>query len=90
MTIPKAAHHPGTALLFADWVLRPDNSAAQAQWQAQAVGTYAGNTAYNEGVKDYPTLLTSSEILTKGKWKLAVTGARRTIWNQAWTEIQAG
>jgi len=90
MTIPKAAKHPGTALLFADWVLRPDNSAAQAQWQAQAVGTYAGNSAYNEGVKDYPTLLTSSEILTKGKWKLAVTGARRTIWNQAWTEIQAG
>jgi spermidine/putrescine transport system substrate-binding protein len=90
MTIPKTATHPGTALLFADWVLRPDNSAAQAQYQAQAVGTYTGNTAYNAGVKQYPSLVTGTDILTKGKWKLALTGARRTLWNQAWTEIKAG
>jgi spermidine/putrescine transport system substrate-binding protein len=90
MTIPKAAHHPGTALVFADWVLRPDNSAAQAAWQAQAVGTYAGNSAYNKGVKGFPSLITTSDILTKGKWKLTLTGARRTLWNQAWTEIKAG
>ena len=89
MSIPVRAQHPGTALLFIDWLLRPDNSAACVEWMGQANGTSTGNAAFNKLVRDFPFLQTSDAILTDGAWKRVPTGSQQQLWAQAWSKVQA-
>jgi spermidine/putrescine transport system substrate-binding protein len=89
MSIPAKAQHPGTALLFIDWVLRPDNSRACVEWMGQANGTTAGNAAFNQLVADFPFLQTSDEILARGAWKRVPTGGQQQLWAQAWSRVKA-
>src|SRR5579859_2790332 len=89
MSIPAKAQHPGTALLFIDWILRPDNSRACVANMGQANGTTAGNAAFNKLVADFPFLQTSDEILAKGAWKKVPTGAQQQLWAQAWSRVKA-
>lgn len=89
MSIGAKANHPGTALLFIDWVLRPDNSAACVENMGQATGTKAGDAKFNSLVSAYPFLQTSDTVLQHGSWKKVPTGPAATLWSQAWAKVQA-
>lgn len=89
MSIATKARHPGTALLFIDWVLRPDNSMACVENMGQANGTKAGNAKFNSLVSAYPFLQTSDDLLRAGRWKKVPTGSAAQLWNQAWARVQA-
>jgi spermidine/putrescine transport system substrate-binding protein len=89
MSIAAASEHPGTALLFIDWMLDPENSAKNASWTGYANGTTAGNAALNEVLADVPFLQTSDDILSSASWKETLTGDRKRMWTQEWARIKA-
>jgi spermidine/putrescine transport system substrate-binding protein len=90
LSIGKNAKHPGTALLFMDWLLRPDNNAALAKYIILKTGTKAGNEAFGEIVKKYPEFNFSDKLIHNRKnWKVAPTGAKLQLWNQAWAKVTA-
>lgn len=85
------AKSPGTALLFMDWLLRPDNSAKNSAFIGFPVGTKTGNAAFAKAVEAYPTLrpVAKESLLNKVQWERAFSGAAQRLWAQAWTRIQA-
>ncbi len=89
MSIGKNAKHPGTATLFIDWMLAPENAAKNAVYTAQLVGTRAGDAAYNKVTKDYPFFRFATGVLERGKWKLAPDAQRLRQWNQEWIRVKA-
>jgi spermidine/putrescine transport system substrate-binding protein len=90
MCIPTAAKHPGTAMLFITWMLNPKNMKANVDYIGYPVPTYAGLAAYDDLVKAYPFLKVGTDLIDKtSSWQQPLEGARETLWNQAWSEVQA-
>jgi spermidine/putrescine transport system substrate-binding protein len=89
MSIPSNAEHPGTALLFIDWMLDPKNSAKNASWTGYANGTTAGNAAVNEVLADVPFLQVPDSLLETADWKETLTGDRKRLWSQEWSRVKA-
>jgi spermidine/putrescine transport system substrate-binding protein len=90
LSIPKIAKHPGTALLFMDWCLRPDNSAAIAKAIGGPTGTTAGIAEYNKIVKAHPYLQFPASLgANKANWKQPPTKAAAQLWNTEWQKITA-
>jgi spermidine/putrescine transport system substrate-binding protein len=89
LSIGAKAKAPGTALLFMDWILDPQWSAANTKWQGQIVGTKASKPAFDMLTKDFPFLQFDDSILTSGQWKQSLTGQRQQLWNQQWSRFKA-
>jgi spermidine/putrescine transport system substrate-binding protein len=89
LSIGANAKAPGTALLFMDWILRPEFSAANTEWQGQIVGTKASPPVFDKLTKDFPFLQFDESILTTGEWKESLTGQRQQLWNQEWSRFMA-
>jgi spermidine/putrescine transport system substrate-binding protein len=84
------AKAPGTALLFMDWVLRPDNNAALAKYAALRTGAKGGQAGFGETIKKYPDFAYPDSLYYPYKnWKIAPTGARLQLWNQVWSQVTA-
>jgi spermidine/putrescine transport system substrate-binding protein len=90
MAIPRNAQHPGTALLFLDYLLEPEISAKNATWIGYPTGTVAGTAAFNHLVRDYPWLQMTEEMLAHGEWSRPLEGAALQVWDEAWTRVKAG
>jgi spermidine/putrescine-binding protein len=90
LSIGRKSKSPGTALLFIDWVLRPDNNEALAKFALQKTGTTAGDAAFDHIVEAYPFFKYSDEVLRDPSlWKVAPTGARAQLYNEQWARIKA-
>lgn len=90
LSIPKIAKHPGTALLFMDWCLRPDNSAAITEALGTPTGTTAGAATYTKMVKGHPYLNFPSSLgSNKANWKQPPTQSAAKLWNQEWAQINS-
>jgi spermidine/putrescine transport system substrate-binding protein len=89
LSIGANAKAPGTALLFMDWILRPEFSAANTEWQGQIVGTKASQPAFDSLTKEFPFLQFDESILTTGQWKQSLTGSRQQLWNREWSRFMA-
>ena len=91
LSIGANAKAPGTALLFMDWILQPENNAALATFDSQHTGTKSGSEAYLSAVKDSPDLnFTVDSLVSNQKlWKLAPTEDRAAEVNAAWTQLKA-
>jgi spermidine/putrescine transport system substrate-binding protein len=88
MSIASSAEHPGTALLFIDWLLQPDRSARNVAWTGYANGTEAGNAALDRALKRAPFLRVDEATLAGAEWKLALTGERKRLWTQEWARVR--
>lgn len=90
-TIPTAAQHPGTALLFMDWVLRPENVKANVDYIGYPIPTEVGMKAFSETVSDYPMIDFPLEYMeNEDGWILAPTGEREALWSSEWNRVKAG
>lgn len=85
--IPANAEHPGTALLFIDFVL--ENSAQNATWTGYPMPTNSSEKPYADLVKDEPELQISVEDLENGQEFANLEGDDREAWDRVWTEVKA-
>lgn len=90
MSIPVKAEHPGTALLFIDWILEPGHAARNVQWHGYQSGTISGDAAWAEVMKGLPQLEVPQDPWEVAAWKLSPTGERQRLMNAAWTKVKAG
>jgi spermidine/putrescine transport system substrate-binding protein len=89
MSIASVAEHPGTALLFIDWMLAPGNSIRNVAWTGYPNGTEAGNAQLDRALEDVPWLRVTQDVLVQGDWKLAMSGERERLWTQEWARVLA-
>jgi spermidine/putrescine transport system substrate-binding protein len=85
--IPVNAEHPGTALLFIDYVL--ENSAQNATWTGYPMPTKSAEKPYAELVEGQPELQISVEDLEGGQEFANLEGEQREAWDRVWTEVKA-
>jgi spermidine/putrescine transport system substrate-binding protein len=90
LSISRKAKSPGTALLFMDWLLKPENNAQLGAFTILRTGAKAGNEAFSTAIKKYPIFDFADDLLTPASnWKRAPTGARAQLWNQQWARVSA-
>jgi len=90
MVIPVAAKHPGTALLFIDWVTHPENAALNVDYIGYPVPTTAGMAEYNKLIKNYPWLAIGDDDLSDpSQWMTSLTGSQLALWTSTWTKVKA-
>jgi spermidine/putrescine transport system substrate-binding protein len=85
--IPTDAEHPGTALMFIDFIL--ENSAKNAGWTGYPRPTHSSAKPYAELTRNEPELQVTIEDLEKGQQFANLEGADREAWDRTWTEVKA-
>ena len=85
--IPTNAQHPGTALLFIDFVLK--NAARNATWTGYPMPARNADQAYADLVKDDAAIVVTVEDLEGGDQFANLEGEGREAWDRAWTEVKA-
>jgi len=85
--IPTNAEHPGTALLFIDFVV--ENSAKNATWTGYSMPTNSSEKPYAALVKDEPELQVTTKTLEEGAQFANLEGTDRENWDRVWTEVRA-
>lgn len=85
--IPANAEHPGTALLFIDFILQ--NSADNAAWTGYPMPTESSEKSYAALVKDEPELQITVADLEGGQQFADLEGEAREAWDRVWTEVKA-
>lgn len=90
LAIPSAAKHPGTGLVFADYLLRPDNMAKIVDFVGYPIATKTGLSTYSGLVAKYPFLEYDEQVLSDPAiWLASLQDTQLTAWNQAWTRVKA-
>jgi spermidine/putrescine transport system substrate-binding protein len=89
LSVGAKAKSPGTALLFMQFLLEPENSSANVSFTGYPNGTSAGDAAYKETTKDFPFVYLPSNDPSKFHWRESPTGARLTLWNEQWSKVTA-
>lgn len=90
MCIPATARSPGTALLFIDWMLVPENAAQNVAWNGYPQPVAGGREEFAKLVKDEPSIDVDLEALGDGGMEYRLDDPEdRALWNQTWTEVKA-
>lgn len=89
LNIGAKAKAPGTALLFIDYMLRPEVKVANAEYIGDLSGSITGDAAYNDLVKDFRGLHVTDDVYEDATWKQSLTGERANVWNQQWNRFKA-
>ena len=66
MCIPINARSPGTAMLFIDWILEPENAAQNVAWNGYPQPCEGGKQEFAKLVKDEPSIDVDLEALAGG------------------------
>jgi spermidine/putrescine transport system substrate-binding protein len=87
--IPVNAEHPGTALLFIEYMLEPEHAAQNVEWIGYPMPYEGGATEAFEGlVKDDPEISLTVEELERGQQFVNLKGEGRLAWDEVWTEFK--
>ncbi len=87
--IPVNAQHPGTALLFIEFLLEPENAAANTEWTGYPMPYATGaQEAFAGLVKDDPSIEVTVEDLKNGEQFVNLEGEGRLLWDRVWTEVK--
>lgn len=90
LAIPAAAEHPGTALLFSDFLLRPENMRQIIDFVGYPIATTTGMETYNEMVGEAAFLKYDEAMYSNPDvWLAALQDEQLQAWNQAWTRVKA-
>jgi len=90
MCIPVTARSPGTALKFIDWILEPDNAAANVAWNGYPQPCAGGREEFAKLVKEEPSIDVDLDQLGDGGMEYRLDNADdRALWTKVWTEVKA-
>ncbi len=90
MCIPVTSRSPGTALLFIDWILDPENSAQNVMWNGYPQPYDGAREAFAELVKEEPSIDVDLNALSNSALEYRLDNADdRALWSQVWTEVKA-
>ena len=90
MCIPITSRSPGTALMFMDWLLEPENAAQNVNWNGYPQPVEGGREAFAALVKEEPSIDVDLEQLGAGGLEYRLDSADdRALWTQVWTEVKA-
>ena len=87
--IPVNAKHPGTALMFIDYVLESENAASNVEWIGYPM-PYSGGAdeAFAGLVKDDPSIAVTVNDLDHGQQFENLEGEGRKAWDRTWTQVK--
>ncbi len=90
MCIPITARSPGTAMLFMDWIIEPENAARNVAWNGYPQPCEGGKQEFAKLVKEEPSIDVDLEALGTGglEYRLDDPEARRE-WTSVFTEVKA-
>jgi spermidine/putrescine transport system substrate-binding protein len=87
--IPVNAEHPGTALLFIEYMLEPENAAQNVEWIGYPMPYEGAPTEAFQGlVKEDPEINITVEDLEQGQQYENLKGEGRLAWDEVWTEFK--
>ncbi|MEA2331831.1 MAG: spermidine/putrescine transport system substrate-binding protein [Thermoleophilaceae bacterium] len=87
--IPVNAEHPGTALLFIEYMLEPENAARNVEWIGYPMPYEGGaSEAFAGLVKDDPSIEVTVSDLDNGEQYENLEGDGRRAWDRTWTEVK--
>ena len=90
MSIPITARSPGTAMLFMDWILEPENAAQNVAWNGYPQPCEGGKQEFAKLVKDEPSIDVDLEALAAGAMEYRLDDpAARQAWTSLFTEVKA-
>lgn len=87
--IPNNSRSPGTALLFIDFLLRPENAAQNVMWHGYPEPCEGGNQAFAELVKEEPSIAINLDELDNGDEFALRDPEVRRLWLDTFTEVKA-
>lgn len=87
--IPANAQHPGTALLFIDYLLRPENIDANINFLGYPMPTKSSQATFDALTKDYPETRVSVADLEKPNVFKTQTPEGKAARDAMWTEVKA-
>lgn len=88
--IPANAQHPGTALLFIDYLLRPENVKKNMKYIGYPMPVHGTEATYEKMIAEFPQCRVSLDDLGKHLYFNDATVADTQARDAAWTEIKAG
>ncbi len=90
MCIPISARSPGTAMLFMDWILEPENAARNVNWNGYPQPVEGGSQAFAKLAKEEPSIDVDLEALETSalEYRLDDPEARQ-LWTETFTEVKA-
>ena len=87
--IPVNAEHPGTAMLFIEYMLEEEHQAQNVEWVGYPMPYQGGATQAFAGlVKDDPSINVTVQDLENGQQFENLEGEGRRAWDRAWTEVK--
>jgi spermidine/putrescine transport system substrate-binding protein len=91
MCIPISSKSPGTAMLFMDWIIEPENAYRNVNWNGYPQPVEGGQQAFAKLVKTEPSIDVDLEALEDSalEYRLDDPDARQ-LWTQTFTEVKAG
>jgi len=88
--IPSSARHPGTALLFIDYMLKPENVIKNINYIGYPMPVKGTEDAYASLVESLPQCVVTVDDLSKDLVFRNGTVAQEQARDAAWTDVQAG
>ena len=90
MCIPVTARAPGTAMMFMDWIIEPENAARNVNWNGYPQPVEGGQQAFAELVKEEPSIDVNLEELANGGLEYRLDNPDDApLWTQILTEVKA-
>jgi spermidine/putrescine transport system substrate-binding protein len=89
MAIPANARHPGTATLFIDWMLDPENAADNVSWFGYPMPIKGTEDAFAELAANDPQIEITTDQLAKGQQYRELGQDDKIAWDRIWTEVKA-
>ena len=90
MCIPITSKSPGTAMVFMDWILRPDNAYKNVMWNGYPMPVAGGREAFAKLVKDDPSIDVNLDQLSDSAMEFRLDNPEaRQEWTRIWTEVKA-
>ncbi len=88
--IPINARHPGTALLFIDYMLRPENVEKNINYIGYPMPVHGTEETYQEIVADYPQCTVTVDDLSRNLYFTNDSVAKSQARDAAYTEMKVG
>jgi spermidine/putrescine transport system substrate-binding protein len=89
MAIPANAEHPGTALLFIDFMLDPENASQNVEYFGYPMAVTGAEAAFSKIAKNDPAVSITVDDVKNGQQFANLTGKDKALWDRAWTEVKA-